>query len=446
VRSGSLSWCGAGLAIAVLLFASRVHAGNGDGVLLGNEAAMSAGAIVATVSDGNAVWYNPAGLAGIWRDAIDVSGNAFQVRAAEEDGLIRSTTGESNDGGYLELLSIPSAVTLARRVDPNLTLAFGIFAPRFTQHTVRTGLDVGEAPDHPARFTLSSAENRATFHAGGAFGLRLSPEVRFGMSLFGVYREIYEAFQTAGQFLLEGGLTRLIANGGIRHVRSLGLELGAGLQIEPHPGVLIAVTARSPSLEILTQIRETSTTIDALVSDVASDGVTFVPEDEEDLAPGIAVLTPGRFTFALGFRFSRGWIAGEIDVQPPLELDPVVHRRMVWNVRVGGRYLVDDRTAVGFGAFTDHSEQEPIARLASTNVDFYGLTLGVEYRTPHALGEATGPKNLVFSTTVAARYAVGTGRVGGLQIDPELGTLPDVVPVATTIHEIGLHIGSALYF
>jgi hypothetical protein len=430
--------------LALLSAAPIARAGNGDAVLLGNEAAMSAGAVATMIADGNATWYNPAGLALVWRDAVDVSGNAFVVRAAEENGLISATTGESNDGGYLELVSIPSAVTLARRLEPGLTLAFGIFSPRFSQHTTRTGLD-SEAGENVARWTLSSAENRSTFHAGGALGMQLTNEVRFGVSVFGVYREVYEAFQTAGAFTLDEG-TRIVADGGIRHVRSLGLEVGAGLQIEPHPGVVIAFTARSPGLEILTQIRETRTSIDVVVSDALPDSVEFIPEDDEDLAPGIAVLTPGRFNFGLGYRWSRGWVAAEIDVQPPLEIEPVTRRRFVWNVRVGGRYLVDDRTAIGFGAFTDHSEGQPIDRLGQTHVNFYGATLGIEYRTPHRLLSDSGPKNLVFSTTVAARYAVGAGVVGGLLIDPNRGSAPITVSIPTTIHEVGLHIGSALYF
>ena len=38
------------------------------------------------------------------------------------------------------------------------------------------------------------------------------------------------------------------------------------------------------------------------------------------------------------------------------------------------------------------------------------------------------------------------GEVGGLLLDPGLGIQQATVPIGTTIHEIGLHIGSALYF
>ncbi len=432
------------LTALILLAPAVARAGNGDGVLVGNGAAMSGGAVMCTVNDGSATWYNPAGLGAVERGAVDLSGNIFQLRAAEEGGLIRATTGESNDGGYLELLTIPSASTLTRLLEPGVAIAFGIFASRFSQNTVRTGLEAGVAPD-TARWTLSSSSFDATYHAGGAIGFRVNDQLRLGVSLFGVYRERSSSFQSAGAFEL-GDLTRVIARGGIAQVRSFGVELGAGLQWEPHPGVLLAVSARSPGLELLTQVRSTTTAVDAVVDASDADRVTFDPRDEEDLAPAIAVLTPGRFGIAFGYRWSGGWIAAELDVSPPLELPDVVDRRFLWNVRIGGRVEVDDRLGVGVGLFTDQSERSPIEDLGQTRIDFFGLSGGVEYRTPHLLGANEDAEDLVFSTTVALRYAVGVGEVGGLQFDPQRGIERATVPVDTTVHEVGLHIGSALYF
>ncbi len=428
----------AALLLTLWLVPSVASAGNGDGVLVGNEAAMTGGAVAATVQDGSAAWYNPAGLADMRRDAVDVSGNAFQLRAAEEGGLLSSTTGEENDGGYLELVSIPSASTIARRFDPNVVLAFGVFVPRFTQHQVRTGLNAGTA-----RWTLSSTSFRASYHAGGAIGIRVDDRLRIGFSLLGVYRERSDTFQTAGQSILPGE-TRVAALGGISQLRSLGAELAFGLQWEPHPGVVIAATLRSPGLEILTQVRSTSTELDVTVRP-GEDIVEFEPTDEETLGPAVAVLTSGRLNFAIAHRFDRGWVALEIDVQPPLD-EGVISRRFLWNVRAGGRYEIDANLGIGVGVFTDQSEGAPITELGETRVDFYGLSAGFEYRTSHLLAQSEAAPNLVFSTTVALRYAIGFGEVGGLLFDPNRGIQRATVPIGTTIQEIGLHIGSALYF
>ena len=37
------------------------HAGNDDGVLIGDEAVLTGGAVTATTDDGSSIWYNPAG-------------------------------------------------------------------------------------------------------------------------------------------------------------------------------------------------------------------------------------------------------------------------------------------------------------------------------------------------------------------------------------------------
>jgi long-subunit fatty acid transport protein len=437
-----------GAVTVLVLFASLspaiARAGNGDGVLLGNEAAMTGGAVAAVIHDGSGTWYNPAGLGAVDRDAVDVNGSALQLRAAEEGGLISSTTGESNDGGYLELISIPSAATIARRLEPGVTLAFGIFASRFSQHTTRTRLDAA-AGINSARWTLSAAEFRATYHAGGAIGFRVDDHLRFGVSLFGVYRELSDTFQTAGAFTLVDR-TRLLARGGIRQIRSFGAELGVGMQWEPNEHIAIGFTARSPGLEAFTQLRSTTTTIDATITGTGPDELTFTPEDGEIFAPGFAVLTAGRFNLAIAHRFDRGWVAAEIDVQPPLDIDPLLTRRFVWNARLGARYQVDDQLGLGAGFFTDHSEGTPIRELGETRVDFYGLSAGFDFRTPHNLGEGESAQTLVFATTAAVRYAVGIGEVGGLRFDPANGVQRATVPVDTTIHEVSLHIGSALYF
>jgi len=52
-------------------------------VLLGNEAAMAGGAVGAIVSDGSATWYNPAGIASVNRDTLDLSGSATMLRIAD---------------------------------------------------------------------------------------------------------------------------------------------------------------------------------------------------------------------------------------------------------------------------------------------------------------------------------------------------------------------------
>lgn len=50
----------------------------------------------------------------------------------------------------------------------------------------------------------------------------------------------------------------------------------------------------------------------------------------------------------------------------------------------------------------------------------------------------------MFSTTVALRYALGIGEIGSLPFDPL--DIPQDRPAEVTIHELSLHVGSALDF
>jgi hypothetical protein len=81
-------------------------AGNDDGVLLGNDAALVGGAITAVVSDGSALWYNPAGVAHARSlDTLDVSASAFVLRRYHMAGLLTATDGGKEDASTTEVVS-----------------------------------------------------------------------------------------------------------------------------------------------------------------------------------------------------------------------------------------------------------------------------------------------------------------------------------------------------
>lgn len=425
---------------------SLAHAGNDEGVLIGNEAAMTGGAVSAVTSDGSAMWYDPAGIAAVTRGQLDLSGSATVLRIAETPSLLSSaTTGRAADGGYLEVIGIPSAVTLVRLLEPRLAFGFGIFTPQLTNHTDRVGLRdaVGGLT---SQWQLVQQENTQSTYAGLSLGYQVSPSFRIGATLFGLYRQ-----QTLSTHFFGGATdamgTDVFAAGSssLTALQSVGLELEAGIQWDIVPGLTLGAALRSPDLQLGSLFRSTSSMIMA----TRGGDITFEPTDTSGLVPNVGVVAPTRLRVGIALRVRHAWLAIDADVAHELIVPELgIERRWVANVHVGGRYWIDDNMSIGAGFFTDVSPTRRITQYGQTQIDFVGGSLGLEIHTPHELGPHEQAATIVFAQTFALRYAAGVGHIGGLSFTdatPSMQTA-DVQITPTTVHELSLHLGSALYF
>jgi hypothetical protein len=435
-----------GLALAAIGAVSApsavARAGNEEGVLIGNEAAMSGGTVTAVIDDGTAVWFNPAGLAHITRTQLDASGSATQLRIAETPELLSSASGVSADGGYYELNGIPSAVTGARQLEPGLVAAFGIFVPSLVGHTDRVRLE-DSAGGAPTTFQLVQQENVQQYYGGVSIAYAASPDVRIGATLFGLYRQA----STVSQFFGGRGGPDGFVDGAsaLSSLQSAGVAVSVGLQWEMVENLELGVSLRSPALQLGVLRRSTFTEISAS-SDV---GVIFEPGDDMGLVPRVDLVTPTQLRVGLVYRLDRGWIGVDADVSHELSSPELgIDRRWLVNVRVGGRYEIDPGVSIGAGLFTDLSPIQRIQNYGETRADFLGGSLGFELHTPHRMAEGEQAPTIVFSQTFALRYALGIGTIGGLRFDTTQPGATDVSINATrtTVHELALYVGSGLDF
>lgn len=441
---------------SLVLVSARAVAGNDDGVLLGNEAAMTGGSGGAIASDGTGAWYNPAAVAGVERDSIDVSGAATMLRIGETPSLLTSATGRHADGGYFELTGIPSAVTITRRLDCSTALSLGLWVPTLTGHTDRVNLD-DPTVDFTARWQLVQQESSQNYYVGITLAGIATSTLRLGITLYGLYRQstlvthFFGGVEEPDPML--PGATRVRGAQGFAELESLqsvGLELGAGLQWEAVPGLFFGVALRSPGLQLGSLRRSTV----SLFSAASGGTVDFDAADTSSLAPNVAPVTPMRLRVSAAWRFmERAWIGLDVDVQHELyEPSLGVRRHWLVNARVGGRFWLEENLSMGIGFFTDLSPRDAVVRYGETNIDFFGGSIGLEVHTPHRLGPGENADTIVFAQTFALRYAAGVGTIGGLRVDADAPLMTDPMrrlPVATTgttIHELSLHIGSALYF
>jgi len=101
--------------------------------------------------------------------------------------------------------------------------------------------------------------------------------------------------------------------------------------------------------------------------------------------------------------------------------------------------------------FSDRSNEPSPAGYPDTRLDFYGATLGFELGNEYTLAPGQAHRTMAFSTTFALRYAHGTGQVGGVRIDLSAPESEEIARLSTpagpaSVDELGVHVGSALYF
>jgi hypothetical protein len=131
----------------------------------------------------------------------------------------------------------------------------------------------------------------------------------------------------------------------------------------------------------------------------------------------IELVNPSIFRVALAYRGQRGWIAVEADLAPPHRDELLGYDEdLLWNVRIGGQFSITRRFAIGGGFFTANSNLSAPDGIVNPMVDYYGITMGMNFRKEHNLRGRSEP--MVFSTTMAGRCALGVGESSGLSYDP----------------------------
>jgi long-subunit fatty acid transport protein len=453
-----------------LLVCAPAWAGNLDSFPLGNEAAMTGGAVIASTHDVAATWYNPAGLAAITRTSLDGSGSAIAYRSASFPQAIHIRVpggGTNGDGHDTSLMSVPASLVIAKQIAPGLAGGIGIFTQRQDEVNASTsptlsGTTMSGAP-YAYKMSYGVVQSAATYYAGGALGYKLRENLRVGAGIFAVYTRIGSFFDF-GSTLDVGGATSTGVLERKGTIEIFGARATAGVQWVPGGDWEIGAVLRSPVVALAGSQRITG--IDQATVPGQTPTLTL---SDRDLTPSsVQVAEPVRVHAGFAKHFPKGWIGMSVDYQfsqnnsdgTPLFTD-------VWNAQVGGRGWVLPWLGVGGGLFTDRSnipvqssrgtEIDRVDHIGSARINYYGGMFGVEYRRRYAQKDEKDsdpgmakPKNtgLEFSTTIALRYALGRGTVQGARIEPLNAGPIDYQPISTdtTIHELNLHIGSAVYF
>ncbi len=445
--------------VFLLILPNLARAGNLDSFLLGDEAAMTGGAVLATTQDSGAVWYNPAGLGKNQRTQVDLTATGLMLRTRQ---VPKGTIAVMPDGTQVvkglsasEFLTVATSLSYVRHFAPGMSAGFGIFIPEDDIVNLASSTDAEAQPG--ASHLRSSVSTRVTrYHAGPAIGWQIAPRLRLGMSLFGVYEKRHAradfVFKYAPSTQSEPrtvGMMLAVEETSTR----IGGEAAIGLQAEPWDRVLFALLLRSPRIFLQESYAGNQTLGYVIQRPGAPISQGFEDAQPEAPASVFGLLAPPRAYMGFGLMFDRGSLGFEGDVSPGLRDDRrSVDRAPVWNLRVGGKWDLSKIIGVGAGLFTDRSPQRKASGLPSFRVNYYGLTAGIEIRKPFRVLEEGNIKATYFSTTLAARYALGVGESSQLLFDTGQAFRDGTVTVTTDsqtkvmFHELGLHIGSAIHF
>jgi hypothetical protein len=415
----------------VWLFSGRAQAGNDDGVLIGSQASLTGGAVTATISDGSAAWYNPAGLALIDRQSLDLNASVYGINLYSADELFTLPDGTKQGASVVDWVLVPSALSYTREIKPGVIGSFGVFIPHTTDLDLRTSVE--DAAGMRWVFGVDQVKNEYNYIL--SFGFRLSSTLRLGVALHGIY--VSQEDMTQVGFGTEGDPSMPFLNSSLHSTRSdYGARIGLGLQWDPVPGLKLGAALQTPTLTAFRNVAEYN--LGSLFLPETAAGFTF--ERNEGLKSVWELSTPLLLRVGMACTIERvelmldGSVISQLD-SPEDDLD----RKWAGNVRMAGLWRMSDPITLSLGVFTDFNGARTL------NPDYVGLAGGV--RMVHDYHITEGARTLSFITTLGGRYAYGFGRTNGLRF-ADSGSAVEVVEQSADIrvHELAINLGGGVTF
>lgn len=416
------------------------QAQNADSFYFSNEAALTAGAMVAVPGDEGSVWYNPAGLGSLRRTRLNANGSVFGVRSRRVPrGLTSSFGGLSSsvDYGGADFIAVPTTASMSFSLLPNLTVSGGAF---HTTHDVRSAAGFERVSDGTRTLTqkVNTLTNARTMHMGGAYGFDAGHGIRVGGGMFLVYSVAEASIDYLVGLEGQADKPKVISLSVEGSSTSWGLQPTQGLQWDVTNRLRLGAMFRFPELKIHSSERSSAA---AVAGDEA--GTSFDVEDQSGASHRTRWIDPARAFLGVAYDVSdivRVAIDGDVSFALGEDKWGNAHRAIA-RIRGGVMVKATEAFHFGLGAFTDPASQRRVPEgLGSLRADYYGGTIGAILRTH--LG-ARRPDAPVLTFCTAVRYAIGTGTASTASIAEDVTTQAtrDVV-----VHDVMPYIGSSVAF
>lgn len=443
------------------IFATPAIAGNSNSFFLGNDAALTGGAIAAHTRDSEAIWYNPAGLGGNNLTRLDISGTVFQLRLQKISNGIDVTLPSGDHTDDLkgnEYFAIPAALSFARNINDNVSYGIGVYVPQYSDasynsslSSVETFSDIAESVNYEQGFDLDILDN--LYNLGGAVGWKVNDKLRIGAGVFGLYERTRfntNQFENISSADGSGNTSIFYVENARALVSTIGIRATGGVQYDINDNWRVGAVFFTPSFQI------------------ASWGQSSQMAAASDVEPGVApasaaardsrnikewegkMVAPFHAQFSVSYEQPDYWIGVSGDIYAPLKTPSLmIDKKLNWNVCAGSKFKITEKIYGGAGFFTDNSDAGDPDVFGDAKINYYGLTFGGEFRTPIGRGESSGKPPIIFSTVLSGRYALGIGEVGGLMFDPVQDVNINnarVRKIDVYFNELSAYLGTGLYF
>jgi hypothetical protein len=431
----------------------------------GVDVTLTGGAVVANVSTGASLWYNPAGLARYDAASFELTGITFKVSSVKAPGLLTLQTGEQSSDRRIDISVIPEAITFTV---PLKKLRFGI---GLFNSSIRREL-VQEQVFHPGDPTAMPPTPSADWNAGAntridhfhvSTGIANPFDKRKQKALVGGAFDIVVSTARVDRLIsgfYAGGAEGALSQTDLSNTAGLGLQVKGGVQWIPIPEVRLGFSLATPSYLFMIAERLTANELAAPPSPADPMGTNT---KVRKISGGWVGAEPGSMRLGIAYVGNWGWIEGDLVVDFRLRSSRFLfNQRTVPNGRIGAVINVHKFIKLGLGAFTDLSQTEELLLIGDRQIDFFGGNLGVLFtnkdtknRRPEEAMADDG--KLLIAFAIGIRYSHGRGDTLGLLLppfynsDPVQPCTPGTAaictrPVDTKVNDVDINFGVKVFF
>ena len=437
---------GCAVSLLPLTVSQRADAGNLDAFYMSGEAALQAGAVVATTETGGSIWYNPAGLASLSGTRLDVNVSGYSVRFGTEANFKSSLPNyETTRLSLLNFDVVPAAVSITYQWG-EVGVGLGVFVPSQSSVDLRTYLTA--PPDDSGtslEFGYDTSSSFEEYHAGPGVGWSPIETLNLGASLLANYRTRNDRTDLAATLESPSGkLSRTQHNS--LNSQGVGLEMVIGAQWEVTPAWKIGAVMRTPAFRLGQAAHVVETDLQAN----SAGEIEEINNFEDQFGIDTQILTPFRFHLGVAYEIESWNIAAEGSLLTAFNNQAFgLKERTTWNLRAGVRRELNEFWRVGGGLFTDRSPIHEPTQFQQARLDFYGMTAAVDWKRTFGIFSKNSealeePSSLFFGTTISFSYALGLGEIAGAIVGPgpDGGVLLEEDLSPAIAHELTVHIAS----